>query len=105
MAVGNHTLPQDLLDTCSEGLMYCFAKWTSDVTTGAFWVLALLTFCIVIYMASSRYGGTRAFAFSSFTGMMGGIWLSILTLIPWWVGSTFIILGVIGLIAMVISER
>ncbi len=105
MAIGTHPLPADIMETCTDGFMYCFAKWTHDVTGGTFWVLALLSFCVVIYMASGRYGGVRAFAFASFVGLLGGIWLSILTLIPWWAGSTFIIVGAIGLAGMIISEK
>ena len=102
---GNHTLPTNILDTCDDGFLYCFSDWASDVTTGLFWVLALLTFCIIIYIASGRLGGVRAFGFASFVGMIGGIWLAILKLIPWWAGSSFILVGIIGIMALIISEK
>lgn len=104
MAVGNHTLPTDILDSCT-GMFVCFGEWASTVTTGAYWVLALLVFCAVLFMATARFGATRAFGFSTFVGMIGGIFLSVLTLIPWWVGSTFILFGVFGLIVMANSEN
>jgi len=100
-----HPLPADILDTCTKGLLWCFANWASQVTVGAFWVLALLTFTVVIYLATARFGGIRAFGFASFTGLLGGIWLAVLQLIPWWVGSTFIIIGVVGIMSMIISEK
>jgi len=105
MAIGNHTLPTDMMNTCTDGFVYCFAKWASDVTTGFFWTFMLLAFAIVSFIATSRYGGVRAFAFASFIGMIGGVWLSVLTLISWKIGSTFIIVGVVGLMAMIISEK
>jgi len=103
--VGTFNLPTDTLENCSKGFLWCFADWASQVTTGAFWVLALLTFTVVIYLATARYGGTRAFGFASFTGLLGGIWLSVLQLIPWWVGSTFIIIGIIGIVSLIISDK
>ena len=99
-----HLLPTDAMDGC-DGFVYCFAQWASTVTTGLFWGLALMTFAIVIYMASARYGGTRAFGFATFILMIGGIWLSVLKLIAWWLGSTFIIIGIIGLALLVLSEK
>jgi len=100
-----HILPTETLSTCTDGFLICFARWASIVTGGFFWVAALLSFSIVIFLASLRFGNTRAFGFASFVGLIGGIWLSVLTLIPWWVGSTFIIIGVIGLAAMILSDK
>lgn len=107
MVVGNHTLPTDLLSggTCTSGMMFCISKWASDVTTGSFWILMLLAFCAAIFMATIRFGSVRAFGFASWVGMIGGIWLSILTFIPWWIGSSFIIVGVIGTVTMIMSEK
>lgn len=103
--VGNHTLPSDYLSNCSDGILYCLSNWASDVTTGAFWVMALMAFCVVIFLATLRFGGNRAFGTAGFVGMLGGIWLSILKLIDWWVGSTFIIVGFIAMIVLIISEK
>lgn len=105
MSVGNHTLPSELLNTCSDGLMYCMSEWASDVTGGLFWVFALLSFCVVLIMATARLGTTRAFGFGSFAGMLGSIWLSIMGLISWWIASLFIIVGVLGIAMMILSER
>jgi len=95
-------LPTNVMTDC-DGFVYCFASWASQVTNGLFWGLALITFAIVIFLASLRYGNTRAFGFSSFILLIGGIWLSVMKLIAWWLGSTFIIIGVIGLAALVLS--
>jgi len=102
---GNFTLPTDVMNECTDTFIHCFAKWASDVTNGAFWVLALLSFITILYLATARFGGTRAFGFASFVGLLGGVWLAILQLIPWWLGSSFIIMGVIGIISMVLSEK
>lgn len=100
-----HPLPANILTTCNDGLFYCFAKWASDVTTGTFWFMALLAFTVSLFLATLKFGSNRAFGFASFVGMLGGVFLSVLKLTPWWVGSTFIILGVIGFAVMLISEK
>lgn len=105
MAVGNWTLPTDALQNCNGGFFICMATWASDVTTGLWWFLALFAFCVIIFMASARLGTSRAFGFSSFVGMLGGIFLAVLKLVPWALASVFIILGVIGLAIRVISEK
>ena len=97
-------LPTNVMDNC-DGFVYCFASWASTVTTGLFWGMALIAFAVVIFLASSRYGATRAFGFASFILLIGGIWLSVLKLIAWWLGSTFIIIGVIGLAGLVLSKN
>lgn len=102
--VGNFSLPSEALDNCS-GILYCFSQWASDVTTGMFWVMALLSFVVIIFLATMRLGTNRAFGFASFVGLIGGVWLSILTLIPWWMGSAFIITGVVGIAVLLINER
>ena len=105
MTVGNFSLPTQMMTTCTDGILYCFSKCAGDVTTGLFWVLALLTFMVVIFLAAAQFGSIRAFGFAAFVGLVGGIWLSIITLIPWWIGSIFIIVGIIGIVVMIISER
>ena len=100
-----HTLPTEMMDSCTGTFIHCFAQWAREVTTGSFWALALLSFCTILYLATARFGGTRAFGFATFVGLLGGIWLAILKLIPWWIGSSFIILGLIGVITLVLSEK
>ena len=97
-------LPTDIMSNC-DGFVYCFASWASNVTNGLFWGLALIVFGIVIFLATLRYGSGRAFGFASFILLIGGVWLSVLKLIAWWLGSTFIIIGVIGLAGLILSEK
>lgn len=100
-----HPLPTEVLTTCTEGLLYCFSEWASTVTDGAFWVFALIAFSFALFMATIRFGTVRAFSFGTFAGLIGGIFLAVLQLIPWWIASTFILLGVIGMAMVLISER
>jgi len=100
-----HTLPTKMVRECTEGLLYCFSEWAGNVTLGAYWIFGLLAFSITIFLATLRFGTARAFGFGSFVGLIGGVWLVILKLIPWWVASTFIIIGIIGLAVMFLSER
>lgn len=100
-----HTLPTETMSTCTDGMLSCFSQWASDVTTGMFWVFALISFCVVIFLATLRFGNNRAFGFAGFVSLVGGIWLSILTYIPWWVGSVFIIVGAVSLVVMIISGK
>ena len=98
-------MPSEYLNSCTDGFFVCMARWTNDITSGAFWFMALISFMVIIFLATLRLGTTRAFGFASFVGLIGGVWLSILQLIPWWLGSTFIIVGVIGIVMMIISEN
>lgn len=100
-----HALPNEIMNTCSDGFLYCFAKWAETVTGGAFWIFALLAFSFAIFMATIRFGTVKSFGYGSFVGMIGAIWFAILQLIPWWIASAFILVGVIGLAMMIISER
>lgn len=100
-----HTLPSEIMKSCSDGFLYCFAEWALTVTSGAFWIFALLAFSFAIFMATMRYGSTRAFGFGSFVGMIGGIWFAVLQLMSWWIASAFILVGIIGLAMMVLSEK
>lgn len=99
-----HLLPTEAMDDCT-GFFYCYAKWASDVTTGLFWAFALITFGVVIFLASARYGSSRAFGFTSFVLLIGGIWLSVMQLISWWIGSIFIIIGIIGIAGLILSKN
>ncbi len=100
-----HELPTKMVRECTDGLLYCFSEWAGDVTLGAFWIFALLAFSFAIFMASMRFGTNKAFGFASFVGLLGGVWLAILQLIPWWIASAFILIGVIGLALMFLSEK
>lgn len=105
MTVGNHTLPTEILRTCTDGFLWCFADWAYTVTNGLFWAVALMSFCVVLYMATAYLGSVRAFGFGSFVGMIGAIWLAIAGLLSWWIASLFILTGIIGLAMMIMSEK
>ena len=100
-----HTLPTTALRSCTEGTFYCLSEWASSVTSGAFWVMLLLAFCFALFMATIRFGGTRAFSFAAFTGMIGGVFFAIMGLMAWWIASVFIIIGVIGLGILFLSDK
>lgn len=105
MAVGNFTLPAQLLKTCNDGLMSCMAQWAYDVTGGLFWVFALLAFCTILYMATARIGTPRALGFAGLMGILGGVWFAIMGLIEWSIASAFIIFGIIAIAIMIINEN
>lgn len=104
MTVGNHTLPTQILRTCSDGMMYCFSEWANTVSNGMFWTIALLSFCIVLFMATARLGSVRAFGYASFVGMIGAVFLAIMTLMSWSLASAFILAGALGIVVMIMSE-
>ena len=99
-----HTLPSELLSSCTNGMLWCYWDWADTVTIGFFTVAALATFSLILYLATARFGSTRAFGFASFGGMMGAIWLATMQLLAWWVATVFIILGVIGLAIMALER-
>ena len=94
-----HSLPSDLVDS-DTSLFEGFGDWANSVTFGFFWTGMLLCFCIVLYVASSRYGGTRAFAYAGVSGMFGAMLLITIGWIPWIYGSAFIIVGAISLVVL-----
>ena len=104
MTIGNHTLPTEIMSSCSDGFMWCFAKWANDVTTGMFWTFMLAGFAIALAIATARLGGTRAYAYGSFVGMMGAIWFAIMQLMPWEMATVFIINGVVGAAMLILSS-
>ena len=104
MTVGTHPLPGEIVANYS-GLGYGLARWAEAVTGGLFWVLLLIGFCVILAMGTQRFGGSRSFGFASVAGMFGAVWLLILELIPWWIGSIFILTGAIGFVVMIMNER
>lgn len=106
MTVGTHPLPTELLrGSCTDGPMFCIAKWAFDVTDGFIWTALLLGFVFALFMSTQRFGRERSFAYASFTGLLGAIFLAVLTLMPWWVASIFIIAGLIGIASLLMSDR
>jgi len=100
-----HTLPSQLLKTCTDGTLICISKWAYNVTQGMFWVFALFGFCVALYIATSGLGNSRAFGFSSFVGMIGSIWFATMGLISWWIATLFILIGATGIVVMIISKK
>lgn len=96
-------LPTTALNGTS-GLMTGLATWSYSVTGGWFFVMLLFGFCVVLYIAASRYTSERAFGYATTTGMLGAIPLLTLNLMSWWMASIFILLGVIGIIWMIIKR-
>ena len=106
MAVGNHTMPSEILSTCTDGLFWCTANWAYTVTSGIWWTALLIGFVFSLYMATIfKFGNTRAFGFASMVGLIGAVWFAIARLMPWWIATIFILTGVIGIASMVMKER
>lgn len=102
--VEGHITPVDVTSTC-DGFLYCMGQWAYNVTDGMFWTFMLAGFCIVMYMATFRFGTPRAFGFASVVGLLGAIWLVILNYMPVWIASLFVITGLVGFAVMIISNR
>ena len=101
-----YQMPSNLINSSTgTGLFSGIALWAYNVTGGFFWTGMLLTFCVVLFISTAKFNTPRAFGFASFIGMMGSIFLAIGKLMPWWVCSAFILVGVIGIVGMVISEK
>lgn len=98
-------LPENLLVNCTDGLFICMSRWANEATQGWWWTMILLGFCVVIFVATQKFGTVRSFGTASFIGMMGSIYLGIMGLMSWYVMSAFIITGFAGIIAMVVSKN
>lgn len=94
-----HETPADIIN--ENGLMYGLAKWAYNVTNGYFWTALLATFCIVLFIATSRYTTERSLGFAGITGLFGSIFLMTLNLMTWWVGTIFILIGIIGIVVLI----
>jgi hypothetical protein len=105
MPVGNHTLPSQLLRTCDDGTLSCLSQWAFNVTQGMFWVFALFSFCIALFMATARFGNKRAFGYASVVGLIGSVWFGVQGLMIWEFVSAFILTGIVGIVIMIMDER
>lgn len=105
MSVGTHPLPPEYIRGCTDGFFYCFGKWAYGVTGGFWWSAVLAGFCIAIYAATARYGTPRAFGFAGITGLFGALFMATMQLIPWSFASGFILVGVLGVVIMLVSDR
>ena len=88
-----------------KGLFQNLFNWAFNVTSGWFFALILLGFCVVIMISTTKYGGPRSFGFASFVGMMGATFLAIANLLAWGIASWFILTGFVGIVVMVLNER
>lgn len=99
-----HPLPIDLTDD-DKGMMQGIADWGYTVTNGMFFVMLLIGFCIVLFIAASRYSTDRAFGYAGITGIFGSLMLATLGLMTWWFATIFIIAGIVGVVSMILSRR
>lgn len=99
-----HELPIGLTDN-GQGLFEGIMLWAYNVTNGWFFVGALLSFCVVLMIATSRFGTPRSFGFASFVGALGASMLAIANLLSWPIASMFMIAGFVGIAVMVLNER
>jgi hypothetical protein len=96
--------PVNIFENCT-GLFACIGQWVNSVTFGAFWLLVLIAFMIILFLATYQYGFPRAFGFSTIAGFFGSLFLVTLGFISWSIEVWFIILAVAGLAIMRLSER
>jgi len=94
----------DIFGSC-EGLFYCLASWSNDVTMGYFWSIILIAFGIVLFMGTVNFGTKRSFGYSSLATSMLSLVLIQLSLIPLWFFTLVLIVGLIGIATMLIGER
>ena len=93
------TFETNIFEGC-EGLFFCLSTWYNTVTFGWFWILILLAFGIVLFMATVGFGSARAFGFSSVGMSLGALFMVQLGFIPVWFMTLSIVAGVIGIIIM-----
>ncbi len=99
-----HTLPTNWMGN-GTGMLQGLANWSNNVTNGLFWALMLLGFCVVIMIATSRFGTPRSFGYAAFVGMTGATFLTIAGLMTWGIASMFIVVGFIGFVVLILNER
>ena len=96
--------PTDIFGGCT-GLFICYAGWLNTITFGAFWSFFTVAFGMMLFMASYRYGTTRAFGFASISCVFLTIYLLFTGLVAWWFASIIFIVGGLGLVFLRLNER
>jgi len=99
-----YPLPTNLYSTC-DGVLYCLAEWAYNVTNGAFWVMMLVAFVMILFISTQRLGNARSFGFASIMGLFGATWLATLQLMSWWISAAFILLGASGFAVLILNEK
>lgn len=99
-----HQLPSNLNVGCN-GTLFCISEYMNNVTNGMFFPLILMTFLVVLFISTQRFGTPRAFGFASFIGIFSSIILVTVGLMPYWIASLYIITGVVGLAVLVLNEK
>lgn len=102
MVSAEFATPANLIN--DQGLMYGLALWAYEITNGWFWTAMLLTFCVVLFIASSRYTTERAFGYAGVVGLLGSLILITLNLMDWKVGTIFIGSGILGIVWLIVSK-
>ena len=93
----------DMFTGC-DGLFICIAKWANTVTNGYFWLLIIIGMGIVLFTATIKFGLNRAFGFATFAMGMLSILMIFLGLMTFQTAAWFIVLMVLGIIAMRLIE-
>ena len=96
--------PTDIFGNC-EGLFFCLAKWSNDVTLGYFWSIILIAFAIALFMGTFNFGVKRAFGYASFASSLIGMVLVQLGLIPLGFFTLVLIVSLVGIAVMFIGEK
>ncbi len=94
----------DIFGNCDK-LFTCAATWSNDVTDGVFWSLILISFAIVLFMATFRFGTNRAFGFAGIGMIFIAIPMKLIGLIPTWILTISAIVGALGIVFMRVGER
>lgn len=97
-------LPGDLVNG-TTGLFQGIAEWAYRVTYGWFWSLLLAGFCVVLYLASSRYSTARALGYAGTAGIFGAVFLVTLNLMPWGTAAIFFVVGIILIVLLIIEKN
>jgi len=87
----------DMFTGC-DGLFICMAQWANTVTSGYFWLLMNVGLVVVLFMATFRFGTSRAAGFSAFLGGSIAIMLAIMGLMSYAVLAWFIGALVLGIV-------
>jgi len=98
-------LPTQLIRSCDNGFFICLGEWAYTVSNGYFWAAALLGFAIVLFIATQKFGTARSFGFSSIIMFFGAVIFQQLGFLSNGITALYIIIGGIGIVVMIMSER
>ena len=89
----------------TRDILNIFQFVSNSLTDGLFFPMVLMGFGVALFMGTQKFGTPRAFGFASVSCLLASLYLSTMKLMPWWISTIYIVVGVGGMVMLVMNER